>query len=380
LKIRDQLLSKKDIETESFLQDLMEQVASELPEHLTESERNTEMIKKVVGRLHSIGSSLVLKLNPLIKTIVEYKSALQTEGDLATINVPELGVREKSEIYKRMFYNFVSDQECVSYKISNKSDLGNLCHQELFVLTLFVFATCRRTRSDGLLQLFVSGKSSTGKSKLIEFPLLQLAHQTVSSSSGEAGCGRFNLNSKSLIILTDIPVSHLYGHDLEHWKTISRAEPTTVKVHSSTQVLPPCFLLATSNDRLHDHVVRPKNGAGLPRYLTSSVDSKRVRPEHLEALRCRFLEFHVLKACRQDPEDLRNSDLFRRNHLVLGIYDWVMQILVLHAPADFASKHLYHYAVSGLQKNSELYRQTFECSSEDLEKTMLNLKINYNLL
>ena len=373
--------------TEEFLREIINEVSANLSGHLTESERTAQITKKVIDRLHIVSSNLVVRLNTLVKTMVEHDSSLLLDDNLANISVPELSLQEKVHIYCRMFNAFISDPECVSFRVANQSVLGNLTCEMVFILTLFSFATCRRVRSDGILCLVVSGKSSTGKSQLIEAPLLQIAHQLVSSSSGEAGCGRFQVNSKSLILLTDIPILHLFGPDCERFKTIARAEPTTVKIHSSVQVLPPCFLLITTNDRLHDHTLPPRNAHSMPVHYKSTLhplskmpNAKKISSEHLRAVRARFLECHVVKQCQQRPDDLRNSDLFSRQHMVLGLYMAVLNILEAHGPDDFVSKYLFHYAISGLEKNASVYAMVQECLLDGLLKQILQLKIKYKLV
>ena len=386
-KIKNTLLSEKDLFTEDFLREIINEVSLNLSINLTENERTAIITKKVMDRLHDVGSSLVIRLNTLVKTMVERDSSLSLEDDLACIDVPELSLKEKVLIYKRMFYAFIGDPECVSFRVANVSFLGHLTYEELFVLTLFTFATCRRVRSDGILCLIVSGKSSTGKSQLIEAPLLQIAHQLISSSSSEAGCGRFEINSKSLILMTDIPILHLFGPDCERLKTIARAEPTTVKIYSSVQILQPCFLLITTNDRLHDHILPPRTKNGLPDHKKSSLhpssmlpNAKKIPIEHLHAVRARFLECHVIKQCRQRPDDLRNSDMFGKRHMILGLYEGVYEILKRKEPRDFVSKYLYNYAICGLEKNASRYATIKDCQLDLIQKEISNLKLKYGLM
>ena len=387
INIRNTLLTERDLLTEEFLRELINEVSANISVHLTESERTAQITKKVIDRLHNVSSNLVVRLNTLIKTMVEHDSSLLFDDHLACISVPEMSLRDKVNIYCRMFHAFISDPNCVSFSVGNSSSLGNLTCQMMFILTLFSFATCRRVRSDGVLCLIVSGKSSTGKSQLIEAPLLQIAHQLVSSSSNEAGCGRFQVNSKSLILLTDIPILHLFGPDCERFKTIARAEPTTVKIHSAVQVLPPCFLLITTNDRLHDHILPAQNKNCMPEYRKSTLHPssklpgvKKISPEHLRAVRARFLECHVIKQCQQRLDDLQNSDLFCKQHMVLGLFKDVLNILETKEPNDFVSKYLYHYTINGLEKNASLHAMVDDCSLDVLNKQILQLKIKYKII
>ena len=352
--IRNLLLNKKDLIAESFLNQLLNEEAVNVPGELADDEKNLIISRRVESRLHSMGSTLVLKLNPLMRSMLLYRENLQSEQELATISVKQVSLKEKCLIYRRMFFNFIDAVGCVCFKVSNRRFLGQLSEREVFILTMFVFATCKRSRSDGMLMLYVSGISSCGKSRLIENVLLKTAHQLVSSSKAEAGVGRFNVDSKNLILLHDVPVSHLFGCDNERVKSLARGEATVVKVHSSTQVIHPCFLLVTSNERLNSFNVPSANSRCLPVHLPShaeAVGKKRIRKENYEAITSRFLEMHTHHVCHQEDVDLRNSDSFEKTHLILGLFDYVIQIMQKHEAGAFNSEHFYHYVISGLKKN-----------------------------
>jgi len=377
--IRKSLLNKRDLLTENFLQQLMDDVESSLPEHMTDAEKSEEMSKYVMSKLHEIGSILAVKFNGLVKTMVDYRKSQNFVQELATISVPEISVKEKTEVYKRMFFRFL-DSDSVSYRVLNACYLGGLTHEELFILTYFVFATCQRSRGDGILQLYISGITSTGKTKLLETPLMPSAHQMVSSTNGDAGCGRFTTKSKSIVILHDVNIGVLFSADMSMYKAMARSEECTAKVHSSTESVAPVFLFVTSNDRMFDHKIPPQKQGQLPTKLPSQVfqsGNKRPRMEHVDAMLSRFLEVHVRKACHQDAEDLRRSDCFRKIHLVLALYDRVLDIVASKTPDHFHSKYMYHYLLSSLEKNCELYCKYTDVDQDRLSKTILQLKIQY---
>ena len=151
--IRNLLLNKKDLIAESFLNQLLNEEAVNVPGELADDEKNLIISRRVESRLHSMGSTLVLKLNPLMRSMLLYRENLQSEQELATISVKQVSLKEKCLIYRRMFFNFIDAVGCVCFKVSNRRFLGQLSEREVFILTMFVFATCKRSRSDGMLML-----------------------------------------------------------------------------------------------------------------------------------------------------------------------------------------------------------------------------------
>lgn len=66
--------------------------------------------------------------------------------------------------------------------------------------------------------------------------------------TNDNGVGRFNTNGKLVLLLHDTNLEVLVkGKDVDKLKAITRSEPITAKVHSSTISIPPIHLLATSN-------------------------------------------------------------------------------------------------------------------------------------
>lgn len=83
--IRNLLLNKKDLIAESFLNQLLNEEAVNVPGELADDEKNLIISRRVESRLHSMGSTLVLKLNPLMRSMLLYRENLQSEQELATI-------------------------------------------------------------------------------------------------------------------------------------------------------------------------------------------------------------------------------------------------------------------------------------------------------
>ena len=346
-----------------------------------DGEKMAAVAKRVTARMHDAGASVALKFGPVLRAMVEHIEAASNASDLAVISVPSLGVKEKSAIFSRMLFRLLRSPHA-SFRAAKQTSLGNLGGLNYFVLALFIYATCQRTRNDGMLALFVSGKTSVGKSICLEQPLMQNSHQLLSTaSSGDAGCGRFGLKNKNVIMLRDTTLRNIFSNDLDRIKCIARGEAVSVKIHSSTELLSSSFLFVSSNERLFEHVyITP---SGFREFLTSDVKGlKQAKLEHLEAIRARFLELHVRKRCEQDAEDLKHSHNFQRLHLILGIYSYCLKLLRDTEPADFPTEHMYHYVVSGLIKNAAAFAQAHSLDKEAekrLNVALLRLKVKFSV-
>ena len=97
------LLTQKDLSAEQLMTVLIEHAESGLCNDLSKEEKTAELNKKVHAKLHKLGSTVALKLQPLLKDMMEHLANQQTKAELAVIELPSLGLAEKTEIYKRLF-------------------------------------------------------------------------------------------------------------------------------------------------------------------------------------------------------------------------------------------------------------------------------------
>lgn len=355
--LKSAILSNKDVASEELLEAILKEETENLPPYLSADEINDLVLKRTRARLLQISSGLLLKLGPSIKTLVQARADAVADDDYAVVQVTRSDPREKALLYGRMLER-TFDAPCVSFACDNRRLLGELREREVFILTLFATVVCKRAKGDDLLMLFLSGVSSCGKSRLFESPVLRTAHNLCTSANGDAGVGRFNAEGKNTILLHDVNLRSLVGADCEKIKALCRGETVVAKVHSSTAVVDPVFVLATSNQRLFDHIFRPEGK--LPFRLGCDLQlTKRDSPENVKAIRMRFLEMHVRGRPRQDEEDLRRSDNFTRRDFILGTYPLVLNILERHGPEQFHSNYFYEYVISGLAKHASLYGEIF---------------------
>jgi hypothetical protein len=92
------------------------------------------------------------------------------------------------------------------------------------------------------------GKSSSGKSTILEAIIRQMAHKVLSSTSqsgSDTGVSRFEVGKKNMIFLHDIAIGKVFGVDFDNLKAIARAEPTAVKIHGHVTNLLPLHLFYT---------------------------------------------------------------------------------------------------------------------------------------
>jgi hypothetical protein len=172
----------------------------------------------------------------------------EMDGLFYNMLVPQKTRRELSSIYGVMFGKFIDNDRYVSFATGSPRMLGNIAPVDMWFLTFFVFVTCRRVRGDKLLQLGCVGKSSCGKSTILEAVIRKTAHELLSSTSqsgGDAGVGRFEVGKKNMIFLHDIAIGKFFGVDFDKLKAISRAESTAVKIYGNVTNLPPLHLFYT---------------------------------------------------------------------------------------------------------------------------------------
>ena len=359
------LLTKKDLAGEQLLAQLMEQESLRLSQDLSADEKKDVLLKNIQQQLLQMSSALLLKLGPNIKTILDQKSTFEQQDELVTISVPSLDRKEKATMYQRMFEAMVNDPSCTSFSCLNKHLLGNISEKDYFILAFYVFVHCKRVRSDDTLSLFISGVSSTGKSRIFESVILRTALNFVTSTEKDSGVGRFASRDRNILFLHDVSSRSLLGADCERLKAITRGECIAAKIFGSTSTVEPLFVLATSNERLLPHIIKDTK-LTWPVKLASEVEQfkKPGSKPHIVALQNRFLELHVRKKPVQADYDLKHSDNFTKKDCTIGLYRNILDILHRYCIQDFSSNYLYTYALNSLCKYASLYQSYYNVSPE----------------
>ena len=342
------LVSHRDEVVEEFLN----QVFDSLPTPLFTPAAELSKIWKEQVQEKISNQSIVLshRTQPLVELMLEQKVKQVFDSTFVKVEQRHEDFKKMAQNYSICFNAWVDNESCVSFRAYNKTLLGNLTAKDAWILTFFAMCTSQRTRGDNLLQLGLSGCSTSGKSTLFESILMEGAHLTTS----ESGVGRFTVGSKPVLLFHDIPINTLVrGKDVEKIKTIARTEPTEAKIHSRTTPLPPLFLFYSSNERLMTHEFLPDKSKAMLnwRFYGSQAlkpGSKRVSNEHLTAVQNRFIEAYVRERPKLDSKCLPSSGGFQRLHGVLGLFERILSTLEKYEQKDFHSPYLYLYALKAM--------------------------------
>ena len=365
------LVSHRDEVVEGFLNQVFDSLS--VPLHTSATELARIWKDEVQEKISHQSIVLSHRTSPLVQIMLEQRVKQVLDSTFVKVQCGEQDFKTMVENYSKCFSKWVDSESCVSFKACNKTLLGNLPAKDAWILTFFAFCTNQRTKGDNLLQLGLSGCSTSGKSTLFESILMEGAHVTTS----ESGVGRYTVGSKPVLLFHDIPVHTLVsGKDVEKIKTIARTETTVAKVHSSTITLPPLFLFYSSNERLLTHEFMPDKSRPLLNWRhygsqALKTGQKRVSQEHLTAVQNRFIEVFVRERPQLDVDCLPTSGGFQRMHGVLGLFERVMSILDKYEAKDFHSPYLYLYALKAMCRYSSLYSITMD--QPEIKTRLFNL-------
>jgi hypothetical protein len=362
-EIRNKCLSKKEIHAEDFLLREIDACSRESLERYAGAPADENMQRAfdlAMDKVREVSVTLAHKFQPMVKQHLAHQQNAFLEATFAKTTFREVPLATKVSVYKKCFFQLFDDDRCVSFETKDKElrEKNNL--RDLFYLTLWTFATCRRAPGDHLLQLAITGISSVGKSTLIENIMLEGGHNMTS----EVGVGRYDTGKKNLLLLHDVDLNILIsGPDADKIRAITRGETTTAKIHSSVTILPPLFVIITSNGRLLDHRVKEKALVGPHEFsvllyskLNASGNGGRKRDEEMvNAIKNRFLECHIRARPANRMDNFKRLGTFQRMHFILAVFPRIVQLLEKYKPSEFYSEALYFYALSGLKLNVDFF-------------------------
>jgi len=157
-RFRKLLLNKKELDSEQLVHQIVEWVNRSLSPNMPADEQKETLLKKSMAFVQELSPAIAIKTAPMIKSCVAQLFDSQLDNLFAEIHMPEMTIREKSLMYRRMLSNFLDDATSVCFAFSNKQLLGRLQPKDLYFLTFFACVTARRARGDNLLQLGCVGK------------------------------------------------------------------------------------------------------------------------------------------------------------------------------------------------------------------------------
>ena len=407
MKVKAQtLLTKRENNIESFIRD----ICPAKDESLLDEADQQSFLSEAENKLADASLMLSHKYGTVLKSYVSRQQQMEFVKAYSKLPKQVTSKDNMCYIYSRCFTKWINSEH-VNFSTLNKNGLGQLTGKECFIAHLFSMATCRRVKGDDCFALSVVGRSSVGKTRLIEH-CLQQASFTYAS---EPGVGRFNVQNRPILLYRDINIEQLVkGADSSKFRTICRSEMTSVKVHSATVTLPPLWVAISANQRINAHTfpkrkqaeaqVKPEekkqkleeytnafNWTASPStskgiFHTSQVNypSQLVDPskksdrqeESLKAVQNRVLELFVREKPDLSDTPLPSGFIFQRSHLIVGIFDTILEILSRHSPDDFYSPILISYLLTGLCDNLELYKSNW-CNPGTAEAVIVSLILRY---
>ena len=418
------ILSKKEKIVESFLRDLSSCVDFESAETSSNNSSSSNngggttttgnegggfdecdeqtFLQDMEKKLANASILLSNKYGPILKQFMSQKQQ-QMFSELY-VRIPRL-IQTSSDlnlsvVYNKCLLNWI-DSPFVSVASPNKILLKNILPKDLYLLTFYSMACVKRVKFDECFSLSVVGRSSTGKTRFLESVLLEAAF----TFNSEKGVGRYNgCKHRPIIMYHDVDISVLYkGTDGQIFRSLSRTEPTNVKVHSGLITLPPLWVLISANQRINNHTFEKNScqpsatstpssqSPSMPATATSTTahlfhsfflsggggggnnnnkvvetyesqlqvpGSKReLMQESLTAVRMRVLELFVKAAPNLESTPLPSGTLFTRLNLIVGLFDKIVQILKKYSVSDFHSPLLVSYVLTALCSNFKLYNK-----------------------
>ena len=90
------------------------------------------------------------------------------------------------------------------------------------------------------------------------------------------------------------------------------------------------------------------------RYPSDLQPTKKIHVSDIEAVKKRFIECFIRSRPVLPEGALPKSGNFTLNHMIIGLYNQIIRILLKYTPDDFNSPYLYLYPISSLCKNLHL--------------------------
>ena len=371
------LLTNKEKLTETFIQDFLNGFEAEYGtfDNLPADISLQQQLALAEEKLCQCSILINHKITPMIRDYIKVQFQKHLSSKHVEIKMKEENVYDLAEKYRKCFNAFFYDTHSVHFSVLNRTAIGDLELIHYFYLMFYSMSTAKRKSGDRCLCLLLVGRSSTGKSLLCESVFQQLGHNYVN----DKGVGRWETNGKNVLLMYDIQVSSLFqSQDITKLKAICRTEPASVKKHSKTTTIEPIHVFGTSNQNLFSHtfLTYERGNVNLKKNYPSCVEpTKKILKCDIQAFQFRFLEAFV----RQPPVlPYTNLDSFhfKVDHLKIGLFSDMVDILLMYSKENFGSQYLYVYAITSLCFNITLLTPT---QKADLKPKVLFLIDHYDL-
>ena len=347
------LLSNKERLTEAFLRDFFIEFElrygnfSSLP-----ADRSIQdHFALAEAKLNECSLLLGHRYNALVKDFIRLQFEKYLNSKYGHIMVEMEDDATLARKYRECFNTFMYDEESVHFNTLNKALIKDIDKRHYFILMYYAMCTNKRQMSDNCLCLSTVGASTCGKTILLEAPLQEIAHNYTNS----AGVGRFSTNNKSVLLVHDVPMKVLTtGQDADVLKCLARTESINVKIHSTVQAMAPIFVFVTSNQLLFNHnfQVPEREGNNFRRfYPTNVVPTSKLFDSDIKAIQNRYLELMVRQKPMIPLDCLPKSGSFKRDHLIVGLFCDIMDVLSLYNKDSYGSTYVYLYCLMSLCKN-----------------------------
>jgi hypothetical protein len=113
-----------------------------------------------------------------------------------------------------------------------------------------------------------------------------------------------------------------------------------------------------------------------PSQLVDPAKKSDRQEESIKAIQNRVLELFVRERPDLSDTPLPSGFIFQRSHMIVGLFNTVLEILSNHCPTDFNSPILVSYLLTGLCDNLELFKSNW-CDPGTTEAVIVSLILKY---
>ena len=202
-ELKGKILSNKDRDIEEFIRTFVNQDFTSNQNATAADLSGQQSLEKAQQNLCEQGGIVLAhKLWPIMKDMFVQFESMKISKLFAEVEAEEEDLYEMANCYATLFEQYINDDESVRFQAHNLDLLKNVHIKDAFVLIYYAMLTTKRTRSDNILQLLISGVTSTGKTAFFENPMQEVAH----NYSSDDGVGRFRIKKKNTLLLHDVDI------------------------------------------------------------------------------------------------------------------------------------------------------------------------------